>query len=355
MFDFLRIYNFTASPYLNAIIIFSIFILAAVIIDFILTKVVKVIAKRTKTLYDDYIVSVIHKPILFTIILIGLYLAIDSLNPSDYYKALSEKITYSITLLIWMIAGIILTKKIIEGFLFKLFRLSGMSHDTIPIIVSLTKFVIIAVSILIFLTIWNINLIPIIASASIISAIILLAGKDTISNFFAGFSIIFDQPYKIGDYIDLDNTERGEVVEIGLRSTRIKTRDDILIAIPNAIIGNSKIINESAPEKRFRVRIPISIAYGTDIDKAESILLEIAKQNTNIVPELEPRVRLRSFADSSLNYELLCWAKEPALRGLTIHEINREIYKRFNELNISIPYPQRDLHIYYENEKKKPI
>lgn len=167
------------------------------------------------------------------------------------------------------------------------------------------------------------------------------AAKDTIANFFGGISIFVDRPYKIGDYIVLDKGERGEVVEIGIRSTRIKTRDDILISIPNSIIANTKIINESVPIPKFRVRIPIGVAYGSDIDLVEKTLIEIASENENILQEPEPRVRFREFGESSLNFELLCWAKEPALRGLTV-------YNNFKKKGIKIPFPQRDIHIIWK-------
>jgi MscS family membrane protein len=158
--------------------------------------------------------------------------------------------------------------------------------------------------------------------------------------------VFIDRPYKIGDYVDLDSGERGEIVEIGIRSTRMKTRDDILITIPNSIIANSKIINESAPIPHFRVRIPIGVSYGSDIDLVEKTLLEMAANNTNVQKDPSPRVRFRQFGDSALNFELLCWAKEPALRGQTIHQLNSSIYKKFNEVGITIPFPQRDVHLY---------
>ncbi len=142
-------------------------------------------------------------------------------------------------------------------------------------------------------------------------------------------------------------------MKIGIRSTRIKTRDDILISIPNSIIANTKIINESAPVPNFRIRIPVSVAYGTDINKVEDILLGIASKNENILITPKPRVRFRTFGESSLNFELLCWAKEPAIRGKTIHEINKEVYNKFNEADITIPFPHRTVYIREEKNWEK--
>ncbi len=133
---------------------------------------------------------------------------------------------------------------------------------------------------------------------------------------------------------------------IGVRSTRIKTRDDIQITVPNSVIANTKIINESAPEPNFRVRIPVSVAYGSDIDQLDKILLDIATGNENVLLSPAPAVRFREFGESSLNIELLCWAKEPAIRGLIVHQLNCTIYKKFNEAGIKIPFPQRDVHLH---------
>jgi MscS family membrane protein len=88
-------------------------------------------------------------------------------------------------------------------------------------------------------------------------------------------------------------------------------------------------------------------AYGTDIDQVERILLDITKENENVISNPLPRVRFREFGECSLNFELLCWAKEPAVRGLMIHELNSAIYKKFNETGIKIPFPQRDVYMHH--------
>ncbi|MEJ2717713.1 MAG: mechanosensitive ion channel family protein [Deltaproteobacteria bacterium] len=172
-----------------------------------------------------------------------------------------------------------------------------------------------------------------------------LAGREALSNIIGTIMIILDRPFNLGDYIDLPEGERGAVTEVGLRSTRIRTRDDILISIPNSVIANAKLINESAPVSMSRIRIKVGVAYGSDLRKVESVLLTVAEHNETVLSDPAPRIRFRSFGDSSLELELLCWIDLPAQRGRTIHHLNLAINEEFQKQKIEIPFPQRDIHI----------
>jgi small-conductance mechanosensitive channel len=196
------------------------------------------------------------------------------------------------------------------------------------------------------LVIWDINVTGLVASAGIIGLALGFAAQDTLSNLFAGIAILSDRPYEIGDYIILDSGERGEVTRIGLRSTRLLTRDDIEVSIPNGVMGASKISNEAGgPPSRYRIRTKVGVAYGSDVDEVAHLLTEIADAHRLVLHAPEPRARFRSFGDSGLRFELLCWIARPADRGLVLHEVNSEIYKQFAARGIVIPFPQRDLHI----------
>ena len=184
------------------------------------------------------------------------------------------------------------------------------------------------------------------ASAGIVGLGVALAARETLANFFGGVSIFLDRPFKSGDYIVLDSGERGQVVEVGLRSTRMMTRDDIQISIPNSLMTNTKVINESAPRPRYRVRIKVGVAYGTDVDRVEETLLALARNNNLVAFVPEPRVRFRNFGDSALEFELLCWAHRPEDKGRLIHQLNHQIYKAFEAEDIHIPFPQRDVHLH---------
>lgn len=172
-----------------------------------------------------------------------------------------------------------------------------------------------------------------------------LAGREALSNIIGTIMILLDRPFKLGDYIVLGDGERGEVTEVGLRSTRIRTRDDILISIPNSVIANGKMINESAPVSMSRIRIKVGVAYGSDLERVEHVLVGVAERNEIVLPAPAPRVRFRGFGDSSLDLELLCWIDLPEQRGRTIHELNRAINEEFAKHRIEIPFPQRDIHI----------
>ena len=136
------------------------------------------------------------------------------------------------------------------------------------------------------------------------------------------------------------------MTQIGIRSTRLLTRDDVEVSIPNGVMGGAKIINEAGgPAHRYRVRVAIGVAYGSDIDKVMNLLLEIANGHPKVQPTPEARARFRTFGESSLDFELLCWIARPADRGLVVHELNCAIYKGFSENGITIPFPQRDVYI----------
>ena len=339
----------TDSPAINALVIFILYIVLAKLADLLTTKVFRRLAGLSASEIDDRIIDLIHRPIFFSVLVIGAVHSIKTLNASEKIVFYSHGILFSFLIVLWCICAIKISNLLIENSIEKVTDITGLSRELTPLIENVWTVLLIIVSVMFILTVWEINITPILASAGIAGVAIALAAKDTLSNFFGGISIFIDKPYKIGDYIVLDGGERGEVVKIGIRSTRIMTRDDILISIPNAIIANTKIINESAPVPNFRVRVPVSVAYGSDIDKVENVLLEVARGNDKIQSSPEPRVRFRAFGDSSLNFELLCWAKEPSLRGLTIHEINRSIYHKFREAGITIPFPQRT--VYLREEK----
>jgi small-conductance mechanosensitive channel len=194
---------------------------------------------------------------------------------------------------------------------------------------------------------WDVDVTGWLASAGIVGVAIGFASQDTLSNLIAGVFILADAPYKLGDYLVLDNGERGVVVEIGIRTTRLMTRDDVEIIVPNKEMANSRIINQSGgPVEAFRVRVAVGVAYGSDIDLVHATLAEIARGTEGVLAAPQPQVRFRALGESSLDHELLVWVHKPSERGVVTHRLLTAIYKRFNALGIEIPYPKRDVYLH---------
>jgi len=215
-----------------------------------------------------------------------------------------------------------------------------LQQKTLPLFNNLGKIAIGLFGIYFIFLSWDININGILASAGVLGVVLGLAAKDTVANFFAGIFLMADSPFKEGDYILLDTGERGYVKQMGIRSTRFMTRDDIEITIPNSVIAASKIVNESGgPGETERVRITLHVAYESNIDDVKALLISIALGNENVLKTPEPRVRFREFGDHGLKLQLLFWIHKPEIRGRTVDAVNTEIYKQFSQNNISIPYP----------------
>ncbi len=194
---------------------------------------------------------------------------------------------------------------------------------------------------------WDVDVTAWLASAGIVGMAIGFASQDTLSNLIAGVFILADAPYKLGDYLVLDNGDRGQVVEIGIRTTRLWTRDDIEIIVPNKVMASVRIINQSGgPYEAFRVRIAVGVAYGSDLALVHEVLSELAAAAPGVRASPEPRLRLRALGPSALEHELLVWVETPAERGQVTHALLTQIYERFVQLGIEIPYPKRDVYLH---------
>ncbi|KPJ97342.1 MAG: mechanosensitive ion channel protein MscS [Desulfobacterales bacterium SG8_35] len=330
---------------LKRLVIVFIYAVLAKAVDIFIDRVLGRIAAKTKIRADDKLIKYLHVPICWTVFGFGLLHALAAGPLKDPWQIILPQTIKSILLVLWLMALIRIFNWIVEQYMSGAREKGKIGTDLFMLLKNVLRIVAIIAGLLWLLSIWQISLTPLFASAGIAGIAVALAAKDTLANFFGGISIFMDNTYKVGEYIILDSGERGEVVEIGIRSTRIKTRDDVMVTIPNSIIANSKIINESAPIPRFRIRVPVGVAYGSDLEKVEKALLEIADANSNIEKFPEPRVRMRLFADSSINLELLCWVRDPRDKGLEVHNLLKAAYKIFAEQSITIPFPQRDVHI----------
>ena len=217
--------------------------------------------------------------------------------------------------------------------------------------------VIYATAVILALDILGINVMPIIAGAGVAGIAIGFAAKDTLSNLIAGVLLIIDRPFELGDRIEVwsapaGSATWGDVVDIGLRATKIKTTDNIVIVIPNNEIMKRDIVNYTLISTSIRVRINVGVAYDADIEKAKKLILDVADAVDWISKSPVPKVVVRSFGESSVDLQLRVWIDDARKRMDTISYVTDRIKATFDQHGIEIPYPKRDITI---TQKPVPI
>jgi small-conductance mechanosensitive channel len=306
----------------------------------------KKLASKTHFEFDDHLFALLHSPIYNSILLLGLASASLILAPPQLTLNIIFSVIQTLALVVWATFFLRANRMLLTRISRIEDKIKIVHSQTLPLFLNLINIIIVVMAVYFLFSAWHIDMTAWLASAGIVGIAVGFAAKDTLANLFSGVFIMADAPYKIGDFIVLDTGERGEVTHIGIRSTRILTRADVEVTIPNSVMGNTKIINESGgPHEKYRCRISVGVAYGTDIDKVREILLDIAHAEEIVCSNPEPKVRFRLFGASSLDFDLLVWISRPVLRGSVVDKLNCEIYHKFIEHNIEIPYSKQDLYI----------
>jgi small-conductance mechanosensitive channel len=320
-------------------------VVAAVGMEFAVLRVARRYVATTDSAYDDIVISSLRAPLVVTAALAGVYLLtqLPSVRSSvlvspQLLDSVFGRPSLSVIVLVWAYAANTVVNRLVAAV-----NAEGGRFDFAPVFSNVWTLAVLGGSVGTLLWLWGIEITPLLGAAGVAGIAVGFAAKDTVANFFGGIALYFDDTYKIGDYIVLDDGTAGTVIKVGVRSTTLLTRDEVMVTVPNAALNAAKVTNESAPQRRRRVRVPIGVAYGTDIDAFEALAIEAALAEPLVLDSPRPRARLRSFGDSALQYELLCWVNGPTRRRRVQHELNRALYKALADADIEIPYPKRDV------------
>jgi small-conductance mechanosensitive channel len=334
------------SPGLRQLVIIGAAIVIALLIRLLFARVIGFFTRKTVTDIDNRIAAELRKPLITTIILVGVILAYLEFQAPPQLNFFVLGLLKTFIALLWAVASMRVGRILLEVVSERVDKIKWVEPRTLPLFEMILKVVVVGGFLYFVCISWSVPLTSWLASAGVIGIAVGFAAKDTLSNLFSGIFIVADTPYKVGDFVVLDNTIRGEVLEIGMRSTRLLTRDDIEVTVPNAVIANSQIINQTGgPNEKMRVRVKVEAAYGSDIDTVEEVLLGCVAGVENIVSDPSPRVRFRSFGASGLVFELLAWIEKPVFRGRVLHALNGNVYKAFNKAGIEIPYSKQDVYV----------
>ncbi|WKV11155.1 mechanosensitive ion channel family protein [Marivirga harenae] len=169
--------------------------------------------------------------------------------------------------------------------------------------------------------------------------------QNVTNNFISGIIILFERPIKVGDRIEVGDIN-GDVHSISMRSTTVITNDNISVIVPNSEFINSQVINWSHNDRRVRFKFPVGVSYNEDPEKVRAVVLEVANNHPGVLTEPAPDLWFEGYGDSSLDFNLTVWTSSFIQRpGVFKSQLYYDIFKKFSEHNIEIPFPQRDLHL----------
>jgi MscS family membrane protein len=332
-------------------------VLGSYLVRLFWSKILKRIAQRTRTKLDITIIQATERPLFFLVLLGGFYAVFKRF--STHPLLAGTPWLRVIDGVFFVAAALALTnfvyafiKAILDWYLSEVATRTETRVDDefIPIFRRLLKIILYFLAIMAILSYFKVNITGLIATAGIASLALALAAQETIANLISGFAIMIDRPFRVGDRIQLPDGQMGEIHEIGLRSTKIRSFDNNLIIIPNTEMARSRIVNFAYPIPRTRIAQTVGVAYGSDLDKVKRVLLEICSNHPDVLQEPPPAVYFTEFGDSSLNLFFICWVADYRDLFRVRDELNMEIKRRFEQQGIEIPFPQRDVHIKQRSE-----
>ncbi|MBU7044341.1 MAG: mechanosensitive ion channel family protein [Theionarchaea archaeon] len=303
--------------------------------------------QKTDTLWDDIVFEFVKKLVQFSIISAVFYFIMSKVDNTTISQFLEIVLIFLAAYL-----AIHVITFIMDLFKNVLIKESETRLDDLvfPMLKTGLSIGVYLIALLISLDQLGYNVSGLLAGMGIAGIAVSLAAKDSLSNVIAGILLLMDKPFLPGDRIELWNAPPnqatwGDVVEVGLRSTKIMTTDNITIIVPNSELMKRDIINYTEGSSMIRLRIPASVSYDSNLVEVEKVLINTLIDIKGIEKIPEPQVVVTEFGDSSINVELRVWISDAKSRRSLQDEINRRIKMEFEKSSIEIPYPKRDLYV----------
>ena len=355
--------EYAADRWLESLLVVALATIIHYIVRSILTRAKKRWVQHTETHLDDYLVEFLLSAGSLSIIAWGVWrlVVIWSVpNPAG-----EPPLAASWVLAIWVgwlflplsrFLGNVL--QVVEAEVVKKGD-TTLDETAFPLINRTVRFLVLALGAVLALDLLGLNIAPLLAGAGVMGLALSLAAKDTLSNLIAGVLLIMDRPFKVGDRIELwtapnETGTWGDVIEIGLRATKIRNPDNLVVIVPNSLIMVRDIVNYTMSGEDIRLRIPFSVAYESDVERAKVLLVDAAKQVEGVKLSPEPIVIVRGFGPSDVQIQLRVWILEARMRRRIADEITGRAVNAFAEAGVEIPYPKRELIIHGDSGQARP-
>ena len=332
------------SPWIVGPIIFLLWVLILFRLKrWILRTIRSYLAGRTNWICAESLIESLSPALSITILAIGI-VSLQAILPLG---ARADHALGMVVAGLAVLAFIIFSDRLCRRFLIRLTSRSHVLQAELGLFQGVVREIIVALGVRAFLNTIGISITPIIASLGIGTVAVALALQETLANLFAGIYMIVEKPIESGHFIKLESGEQGYVTRVGWRSTQIRMLGDTVVVVPNSKLAGSVITNMSLPKEELAVTIEVGVDYGCNLDRVETVTLEVARDVMacvpGTIPGFEPRMRFHSFGDSSVNFTAWLGAKD-YVSGLALkHEFIKRLHSRYGREGIGIPFPIRTI------------
>jgi small-conductance mechanosensitive channel len=315
---------------------------AARVLSYVLGRALARAATRSAATLDDRLVQALKRPITHALFLIGAYAAVHRLSIQDRWTARLDHAIFALAVALVSLAairayGILLAWYSTES---ALSAKTGITREFGPLLGKLgTIFIVVAALIAIFQH-FNVDVQSLVVSLGVGSLAVGLAAQDTLANMFAGFTLMLDRPFTIGDRIQLSTGEVGDVETIGMRATRLRTSDETTLIVPNSVVVKDRVVNQSRPGREITTRLDVGVAYGSDLALVKRILTEAALVSDHVDRDRAPVALVTRFGELAVHCRVVFYAKDYTLQGRALSDVHEEVYRRFREAGIEIPFKE---------------
>lgn len=344
------LYLFWMKEILVSVLIFAFFWILSKVVRWFLTSIAPRFTSITSTDLDDRILQRVTPPVSLLVVMTGLYFAVG-------YLALPQKVHLAVSGGVFVVNVAILTNvayrcsdELLKWYANRLAQRhgEGLDRQVVPVLEKLITIFLISMALIIVLKHFNYDILSLVTALGVGSLAVGMAAKDTLANMISGFTLIIDRPFRIGDRIQLKDGNWGDVSDIGLRTTKIKTVDNTLLIIPNSDLCNTTVINQAFPDVRAKGKVAVGVAYGSDVAMVKQTLTNTALEFPEVLREPAPEAFFTSFGDSALQMVLFFWVDDYTKVFSVTDKINTLLVRRFDEAGIRIPFPTRTVYTHKE-------
>jgi small-conductance mechanosensitive channel len=347
----MNIFGFSDQEFLEigislAIVLLTL-ILARPILTFILDRIIKRITKSTKSRLDDLIIEAVRTPLFWWIFILAFQIALDRL---DFVTAGFDSNLEDLYFTLYIVMGFILTWRLVNTLIEWYGQEvaprtdSALDEQLVPFMRRIVLILLGVITAIIVLGRFDVEVSGLVTTLGIGSLAVALAAQAALSDTISGFMIMFDRPFRIGDRIEIQDLDTwGDVVDIGLRSTRIRTRDNRMVIIPNSLIGKSLVVNHSYPSTQYRIQIELGVAYDSDIEVARNTIINAVKSVEGVLQDKQVEALLLRFGDSALIFRVRWWIESYVDTRRMFDRVNTAMYKTLTEAGIKMPFPTQEV------------